>query len=292
MIHCPERREYVDYTTRITLDYFQSPGGSTMPEMHAHNHYELMIVLQGKLYLQCEQQQFVQQAPFALLYPPLTMHKANADHGQPYERYIVYFSESALQSLRPVLQAAPSLRSETTAPMRLFVLEATILERLLFYVLRLFDTESPPDSVEETALLALILHILERLPQEKSPQPIRKERLYISDVMRYIAENDSRDFHLSEVCEQFFVSPAKLRRDFRAATGTTLKGFQRRLRIDRAKTLLDGGSTLVETMLACHFGSMSDFSRVFKAICGVTPNAYLQKGASARRPGEQKTERF
>ena len=292
MIHSPERREYVDYTTRITLDYFKSSNGSTMPEMHAHNHYELMIVLQGKLYFQCEQRQFVQQAPFALLYPPLTMHKANADHGQPYERYIVYFSESALRSMRSLFQTEPSLRGEAEVPMRLFVPDTAQLERLLLYVRRLFDIQSPPDSVEETALLALILHILGRLPPEETPQPIRKDRLYISDVMRYIAENDSRDFHLSEVGAQFFVSPAKLRRDFRAATGTTLKGFQRRLRIDRAKTLLDGGSSLVEAMLACHFGSMSDFSRVFKAICGVTPNAYLQKGAPAHRPGEQKTERF
>ena len=100
---------------------------------------------------------------------------------------------------------------------------------------------------------------------------------YIRQVMRYIAANDNRDFLISEISEHFFVSPAKLRRDFQLVTGTTLKGFQRNLRIDRAKSLLDSGYSPVETMLECHFGSISDFSRVFKKITGQTPNEYINR---------------
>lgn len=276
MINRKDRQEYVGYTTHISLDYYKSPCGSTMPELHAHDHYELMLVLQGKLFVQCENRQYVLQAPFALLYPPLSMHNANADRNLPYERYIVYFTEAVADALVRIAGTAVFPTSNPSAPLYMYSLHDAPLDRLMWYVRRLFDGELPPDRMEETMLLTMILYTLKSMDSHETPAPVEKEMNYIREVMRYIASNDSRDFLLSEISKNFFVSPAKLRRDFQLVTGTTLKGFQRNLRIDRAKAMLDNGCSTTETMLACHFSSMSDFSRVFKKITGQTPNEYVR----------------
>ncbi len=274
MINRKDRQEYVGYTTRISLDYYKSPCGSTMPELHAHDHYELMLVLQGKLFVQCENMQYVLQAPFSLLYRPLSMHNANADRNLPYERYIVYFTEAVADSLIRITGKSVLPTENSSMPLHMYSLHDAPLDRLMLYIRRLFDGEFPPDRAEETMLLSMILHTLKNMDNHETPAPVEKEMNYVREVMRYIAANDSRDFLLSEISKHFFVSPAKLRRDFQLVTGTTLKGFQRSLRIDRAKSMLDNGYSPTETMLACHFNSMSDFSRVFKKITGQTPNEY------------------
>lgn len=286
MINRNDRQEYVGYTTRLSLDYYISSCGSTMPELHAHNHYELMLVLQGKLFIQCENMQYVLEAPAALLYRPLTMHNANADRNLPYERYIIYFTETVADSLRRIAGNSVFPQGDSLGPLIQYSLHDVPLDGLMLYIRRLFDTDSPPDSTEETILLSLILYTLKGLDRHEMPVPVQIEMNYIREVMRYIAAHDSRNFLLSELSEHFFVSPAKLRRDFRLVTGTTLKGFQRNLRIDRAKSMLDNGHSLTETMLACHFSSMSDFSRVFKQITGQTPNEYGRK----QLPAEEKKE--
>ena len=66
-------------------------------------------------------------------------------------------------------------------------------------------------------------------------------------------------------------------RIFRALVGETLHAFVKRVRLERALTLMSrrDGSSLTDIALACGFSSSSDFSRSFRGHFGVPPSVIL-----------------
>ncbi len=72
---------------------------------------------------------------------------------------------------------------------------------------------------------------------------------------------------------------------FRSLIGETLNQFVKRLRLERALSILSHGQqpSLTEVAFACGFASSSDFSRSFKQRYGVSPSAFNLKEFRARR---------
>lgn len=77
---------------------------------------------------------------------------------------------------------------------------------------------------------------------------------------------------LSEVARSVGVHPVHLCREFRRYHQITIGDFLRRLRIDRARTLLmNTHDPLSDIALACGFTDQSHFSATFKRLVGTTP---------------------
>lgn len=73
---------------------------------------------------------------------------------------------------------------------------------------------------------------------------------------------------------------------FRTSTGESPMQYVRRLRVERAKTLLaQGGLTMAEIAAAAGFFDQSHFSRCFKQIVGRTPSEYAHALPLPDRPG-------
>jgi AraC-like DNA-binding protein len=82
------------------------------------------------------------------------------------------------------------------------------------------------------------------------------------------------------------ISLSRLARVFKAEMGMSLVEYRNRLRLERFQVLLDaGGENLLAAALAAGFGSYAQFHRVFRALRGTTPRAYLrERGHWAHRP--------
>ncbi len=61
---------------------------------------------------------------------------------------------------------------------------------------------------------------------------------------------------------------------FNKVTGKTYSEYLTSLRINYAKTLLKSGFSVSESCYASGFGSLSNFSSIFKKVCGMSPAAY------------------
>jgi AraC-like DNA-binding protein len=81
------------------------------------------------------------------------------------------------------------------------------------------------------------------------------------------------------------ISLSRLARVFKAELGMSLVEYRNRLRLERFQVLLDaGGENLLAAALAAGFGSYAQFHRVFRALRGNTPRAYLrERGHWTRR---------
>jgi len=87
------------------------------------------------------------------------------------------------------------------------------------------------------------------------------------------------------------ISLSRLARVFKAEMGMSLVEYRNRLRLERFQVLLDaGGENLLAAALAAGFGSYAQFHRVFRALRGTTPRAYLrERGHWAHRPTTSST---
>jgi AraC family transcriptional regulator len=119
----------------------------------------------------------------------------------------------------------------------------------------------------------------------KEPEKSKAKSLdYIERVNRaidFILQNIDQPLKLEFVAKTACFSPFHFHRIFRSLTGESLNGFIKRVRLERALTLMSrvGGArgrkaSLTEIAFACGFGSSSDFSRCFNQRYGVPASRF------------------
>lgn len=101
---------------------------------------------------------------------------------------------------------------------------------------------------------------------------VERVNLAIDHVVKHLAE----PLRLSAVARTAMLSPFHFHRVFQTTVGVTLADFVKRLRLEKALSmmLLSPRPALTSIALACGFSSSSDFSRSFKQQFGVPPSAF------------------
>jgi len=100
------------------------------------------------------------------------------------------------------------------------------------------------------------------------------DKEFIQKLLDYINDNIS-DSNLSveELASQLKLSRSQLYRKIKALTGQTVNEFIRRVRLERAKQILDSGrANISEACFSVGFSSPSYFSKCFKAHFGILPS--------------------
>lgn len=98
----------------------------------------------------------------------------------------------------------------------------------------------------------------------------------INRAIDHVTGNLASSLKLDDVARVAGFSPHHFHRIFRALMGETLANFVKRVRLERAVSLLSHqpDRSLTDVALATGFSSSSDFSRCFRAQYGVPPRAF------------------
>lgn len=106
-----------------------------------------------------------------------------------------------------------------------------------------------------------------------------KSLAHARDFMRHAYR---RPLNLKEVSARAHLSPYHFLRVYREAYGETPHEFLTRLRIERAKALLAGGShNVTETCFEVGFSSLGSFSALFSDRVGLPPSEYRRHARSS-----------
>jgi AraC-like DNA-binding protein len=102
-------------------------------------------------------------------------------------------------------------------------------------------------------------------------------------AVEFIREHLGERLTLTNVARVAGFAPSYFSRMFKRQEATTFEAYVRRLRVERAKQLLEGTSLSVERIgQLCGFGTRNYFHRVFKAAQGATPAEYRTRNRGAR----------
>ncbi|MAC77010.1 MAG: AraC family transcriptional regulator [Rhodobacteraceae bacterium] len=119
-------------------------------------------------------------------------------------------------------------------------------------------------------------HSVLRSPDERRPMPLNLRR-GIRDqlVLTCVAEMEVRPDHpvtVPDLAARHGISPDTLERAFRAELGVSPGRYQRRLRLQHGRALLEhSGLPVREVAQACGYADQSTFTRAFRGEFGLTP---------------------
>jgi AraC family transcriptional regulator len=89
-----------------------------------------------------------------------------------------------------------------------------------------------------------------------------------------------RPVALAEIAAACGLSPTHFARRFKAAMGVPPHQHLMRLRVERAKRLLQGHLPIVEIALVCGFAHQEHLTRVFRQVTGMTPASFRRAAQS------------
>jgi AraC-like DNA-binding protein len=139
----------------------------------------------------------------------------------------------------------------------------------------------PKKQAQTAALCGLVGLLLEGIPRSRG-RPFgagsRARHASITKAAKMLAEDPT--LSAADLAADLRVSASRFARVFRSEMGVSLVGYRNQLRLERFMAIARAGRTnLREAALSAGFGSYAQFHRVFQALQGTSPRAYLGTGA-------------
>ena len=131
----------------------------------------------------------------------------------------------------------------------------------------------------ESKALELISHLMAyhfgTAVGKNDPLPER-EKKQIALAKDILLEHMVTPLSLAELAKEAGINETKLTRGFRKVYGTSVFGYLRGHRLDKARMLLETGDmNVTEVAYAAGYSSPSHFTRMFTKDCGLNPREYL-----------------
>ncbi len=132
-------------------------------------------------------------------------------------------------------------------------------------------------------MVSLLNFMAEHLGNISNQLAIRQqnaEPVFISKARQYIEENLTEELPLARVAEAVHTSSFYFCKMFKKVTGLNFTHYVSRVRVERAKTMLQNPNLRVsEIAFEVGFQSLTHFNRVFRQLTGVSPSAFRNSAA-------------
>ena len=154
---------------------------------------------------------------------------------------------------------------------------------LLDMLVRNFEDAVTAESASlAVGLLTSVVSMLIKNIEHCSPGTLKStgndSRLAVEIIVksvRYINENISSEFGVSELAEKMNLSRGYFSKVFRKYTGASPVDFINRCRVTNAINLINHDQmNILDAAMASGFGSASGFYKTFRAVCGCSPKEY------------------
>jgi len=167
------------------------------------------------------------------------------------------------------------------ADINCFKQEFTLTEELRIYI-KAFEKEFKKDSNKDILkmryLTGLICSELAEGCVSASEVTLRENTLYrrgIYSVADYLNKNYENDISVSKMAQLCGLSVSYFTRAFREVIGCSPKKYLIKIRISKAKLLLENSDKQISEICSiCGFKKQNSFTSLFKSINGLTPTEY------------------
>ena len=253
----------------ITYQEFNRPSGYTGRIIHMHDANEIcFIASRSECLLFSGGNRRTISGPAILFHRAGSYHELLSvdEHSAPYEGKVIYFRH---ENLPPALLPG-------------FILDHDCLILPLAHaneVMPYFDlVKTETGQLRMLALLMVLSYIAQH---EKKLLRLNAVDSYIFQVIRTISDHLSEPMTLHRLATLFHISDSKLKQDFFATTGTTVKRFTTQLRIRQAATLLQTTRLeIADIAYQCGFSGESHFIETFRTHMGITPAKFRKRGTN------------
>ena len=258
----------------LLIERTDTDSGYSMRE-HVHQYYELLFNYHPvPLRHTVAGNAHDTDSPFILFRAPYILHSTCALDTRPYTRTSIGFHPLVLREYGGICELGRLANCwECVIPTT--TEKIMELQPLLARLQRVRDP-SVPKRVWLGTLSTLLWEVSEMAAE--ADICTAGAAPYIQELLRYVVEHAEENLNIDTLAEHFFVSRAKLTRDFRAAVRMSLHEYVTAIRVHRAKILLTEEMPLSMIAEKCGFGSDSAFVYMFRRHTGMTPGEYRRNG--------------
>lgn len=256
---------------RVTSDV----APASLEISHCHDTYEILLVIDGRGKYVLEGTEISVASGTLLLSRPLEYHCIKIDAGQPYERYVIQFTEAAiLPELSDTFEEAFS----ADRGMNMYT-DLSFSEPALAIFERFMIAENLPEEKRQPYMRLLLSELITLLSARACEIREADNGELGARVIRYLNDNIDKDISLDRIAKRFFVSKYYLCRAFKKHNGISVHGYISRKRVMLAKQLIASGETASGAAYRVGFGDYSAFYRAYIKVLGEPPSV---KGAKGR----------
>jgi AraC-like DNA-binding protein len=153
--------------------------------------------------------------------------------------------------------------------------------RFLDAALRIWDEDQTQAKSQIKAAAAMLRGKIDEVPMQDPPAGRASQGLALWQVRKveeFIDASLDSKIRLQDCADQTRLSASHFSRAFKATFGTTVLDYIHRRRIERSQQLmLMSEQSLSQIALSCGFADQAHYCRVFRAVAGVSPNAWRRQ---------------
>lgn len=248
---------------------------------HQHQHMEVILCLRGELSYEIDGHPPVSLgADKGLVINARTRHALRNNAESPGERIGLHLLRTmsshrdfAVFKAKDYADFQRILSAVVSRPFRLSPQLKSDARKLAGFLKRPADSIS---SAERGFVRILCCSILYNLVQTLSgPQPAANGPQPMDEAVRYLEERYAQPFDVGDLVRRMGYSRASLYALFKRHTGLTPNDYLIRLRVEKAKSLLESSDRSITSISdAVGFSSPEYFSAVFRRYIGQAPSGY------------------
>lgn len=265
--------------------HFISAGCFTadQPWQHAQrvmDSYELILCIKGPLYMQQETKQYVLNSGDSLLLLPGVMHKGFgvSDNGTSF--YWVHFDcvdAHVLKHEHQALEESALLGFNESILIPSFI-KGDQFERLVVLFNQLLHISQSVELTPYSAhymMTSLLIELSEQGTKQLKDQYVELKNEPFPKIIEWIRVHLTEEISLTKVAFEFNYSREYLSRTFKKRMGVSLQTYIHRLRLAKAKALLNESDLSVkEIAYELGFNDEKYFMKLFKRYEHITPMNY------------------
>jgi len=246
---------HLDFATITDTEYTHDKV-----DWHYHENAYFTFILDGKV-IEGNKKEVYNCSAGSLLFhnwqdPHYNIKPKGYTRGFHIELYEDWFSRHQLQ--RTALQGSFAVNNPDV--------------KLLFY--QLFRETKVNDDLTMLSTESLLLQVLAQM-QGDSTRAAVNTLGWVNKLRAMLNDDVAHKFTLDELAKEVQLHPAHLSRDFAKHFNCNLGEYIRKLRIQKAFSLLpDNRLSLTNVALVCGFADQSHFIRAFKSYADTNPLAY------------------
>jgi AraC-like DNA-binding protein len=258
--------------------FYEESFIKTKLKEHFHNSHEIIYIKEGSADFRVGEKYFNAKKNNLVIISNHESHEVTVTQ-YPYKRYYILISTDCFRKkltdpvLTSIFRQRPRGFRHLIEPDET---SSTVVEGM-FNKLYEESTENKPFSDEAmSAYIMLLLTRLYRIDPGNFPTSESEGcAALISEIQRYIEENCTREITLADTAAAYYTNMYYLSHLFKKHSGFTFKQYLILQRLSKAKELLsDTDENITWTALACGFGNVNHFIRMFKKSEGTTPYQY------------------
>ncbi len=271
------------------FDYSYRTHAVNMKFPHFHSYYEIMIPLSQKAYHFVEGKRYELMANDMVLIAPSILHQTEYLEEFPCDRIVIGLIPP--DESYPYAKDFETLLSVFRNPCPVFRFEQKIQSELyhilneIVLILKQEDQSLCRLAVHQkfTEFLVMLYRLRSENCYTENVTSSVQEKIYT--ITNYIHSHYSEDISLNSLAENFFISPYYLSHQFREVTGYTVVQYIQMTRIKNVQYLLLNSDMKISDICEhTGFSSFSQFNRVFRKFCGISPSDYKAQARPVNYP--------